>query len=516
LLPACGAGSRTRERERAGISMSDTLIIADVDAAGPQTVDGAYSLPLLAFVSDITHYVAGRDERTARRLVCAAFSGVDGVDARALCVAAGERGRVANAIERERIPLGTASAHAARCFLSALDEAHRAFRAQGATACEHLATIAIGFDFAVQLDARERRTFEALGAAAAAADAARAPGVAWESTTFLAAIDALARSAASVTSPAPPAPAVTQPLVAHEAETQRVVRRRRGHFSASSLGTYAECERRWYYRYVCAAVEDRGSSASFYGTAFHWALERFHEEYPRADLATPDMLARKLDSYIATAFERFRSGFETTVEYELQRRRAKRTGRRYLAWFLERSRAQPFSVIGTEATVELELDGHTFIGYIDRLDRDDATGAVTVIDYKTGNIAESAEQYREKVASFRDFQLPFYYWARSAVGDRVTRLSLVPLKDASRDVRPVELEVVPVASPRSYGDAPIGTIGIDELERARAKMSEIAAGLADGPIERFPATDDPDACGYCAYKIACRQRPLRREDRFGR
>lgn len=496
--------------------MSDTLIIADVDAAGPQTVDGAYSLPLLAFVSDITHYVAGRDERTARRLVCAAFSGVDGVDARALCVAAGERGRVANAIERERIPLGTASAHAARCFLSALDEAHRAFRAQGATACEHLATIAIGFDFAVQLDARERRTFEALGAAAAAADAARAPGVAWESTTFLAAIDALARSAASVTSPAPPAPAVTQPLVAHEAETPRVVRRRRGHFSASSLGTYAECERRWYYRYVCAAVEDRGSSASFYGTAFHWALERFHEEYPRADLATPDMLARKLDSYIATAFERFRSGFETTVEYELQRRRARRTVRPYARWLVERARRAPFAVVGIETKVELALGDYAFVGYIDRLDRDDATHGVTVVDYKTGSIAESSAEYREKVARFQDFQLPFYYWARTAAGDRVTRLSLVPLKDAALDVEPVELEVVPVAPPPGYGDAKVGTIGIDELERARRKMIEIAATLQDGVIDRFPATDDPDACRYCAYEAACRERPPARERRFGR
>ncbi|GAC1299469.1 MAG: hypothetical protein NVSMB19_03730 [Vulcanimicrobiaceae bacterium] len=493
--------------------MSDTLTIAGVDAAGPGSVDGGYSLPLLAFVRDLTHYVGDRDESTARRLLSSAFSGVPDVDARALCVAAGERGRVVEAIERERIPLGTASAHAARCFASGLDETRRAFRAQGATAREHLTTIALAFDFATRLDARERRTQDALGAAAAACDAARAPDVAWEVTAFAAAIDALARS----TGGAAPSPRDGTPALAtREPEPPRNVKRRRGHFSASSLGTFAECERRWYYRYVCAAVEDRGSSASFYGTAFHWALERFHEEYPRADLAPAEMLARKLESYIATAFERFRSGFDTTVEYELQHRRAKRTGRRYLAWFLDRWRAQPFTVIGTEATVELELDGFTFIGYIDRLDRDDATGAVTVIDYKTGNIAESAEEYREKVASFRDFQLPFYYWARTALGDRVVRLSLVPLKDAGRDVRPVELEVVPVAAPRSYGDAPVGTIGILELERARAKMIAIAADLADGPIERFPVTDDPDACTYCAYRVACRNRPLPREDRFGR
>ena len=499
-------------RERDEISMFDTLTIAGIDAAGTSFVEDSLSRPLLAFVRDVTRYVAERDERAARRMLGASFSGVPQVDARALCVAAGERGRVVEAIERERIPLGTATAHAARRFASALDDAQRAYRAQGATTREHLATLALGFDFTSVLDDREKRTFDALAAAAAGLDAARAPGVAWESIAFVAEIERIAREITT----SPPLDVVCETLARREPEPPRVVKRRRGHFSASSLGAFAECERRWYYRYVCAAVEDRGSSASFYGSAFHWALERFHEEFPRADAASVDVLTRKLETYIATAFERYRSGFDTTVEYELQRRRAKRTGKRYLAWFVERSRRAPFTVIGIEASVQLDLDGYTFIGYIDRLDRDDATGNVTVIDYKTGNIAESAEEYREKVARFRDFQLPFYYWAQTALGERVTRLSLVPLKDALRDVRAVELEVVPVASPRSYGDSPVGTVGIDELERARTKMIEIAAALADGPIEAFPATDDPDACGYCAYKIACRERPLPREDRFGR
>ena len=294
------------------------------------------------------------------------------------------------------------------------------------------------------------------------------------------------------------------------------MKRRRGHFSASALGTFAECKRRWYYRYVCAAVEDRGSSASFYGSAFHWALERFHQEFPRADAAPLELLERKLDAFLGASFERFRSGFATNVEYELQRRRAKRTGRRYLRWFVERARAHPFTVIGTETSVELELGGYGFVGYIDRLDRDDVTAAVTVVDYKTGTIAGSAAEYRSKVARFLDFQLPFYYWAQTAAGERVTRLALVPLKDATRDVRPVELEVVPIAAPRSYSDSPTGTIGIDELERARAKMIELATTLADRPLERFAVTDDPAACEYCSYKLACRNRPLVCEDRFGR
>ena len=66
-----------------------------------------------------------------------------------------------------------------------------------------------------------------------------------------------------------------------ERETPSGVRARSQHFSASALNAYAECERKWYYRYVCASVEDKGSSAATYGTAFHLALEDFHAVYPR-------------------------------------------------------------------------------------------------------------------------------------------------------------------------------------------------------------------------------------------
>jgi len=174
-------------------------------------------------------------------------------------------------------------------------------------------------------------------------------------------------------------------------------------------------------------------------------------------------------------------------------------------------------VVGTEASVETVLGGYAFVGYIDRLDRDDKTGAITVIDYKTGNIVESASEFRAKVANFLDFQLPFYYWARSAEGERVTRLALVPLKDSILEVRPIELEVVPIAAPRGgYDPATTGTIGVDELERARARMVEIARTLSDEPLEHFPPAQDPESCRYCVYLNACRERPLQREDRFGR
>ncbi len=176
-------------------------------------------------------------------------------------------------------------------------------------------------------------------------------------------------------------------------------------------------------------------------------------------------------------------------------------------------------MIGCEVVTELELDGHAFVGYIDRLDRDDRTGSVTVIDYKTGSIALSAAEYRDEVAAFREFQLPFYYWARTAAGERVTKLALIPLKDALLDVAPIELDIVPgnaAAVTGRRGQNTIGTISIAELERARAKMIAYAGVLSSSTIRAYPATDDPDACRYCAYRDGCRDRPLAVEERFGR
>ena len=295
------------------------------------------------------------------------------------------------------------------------------------------------------------------------------------------------------------------------------VRAHQRHFSASALNAYVECARKWFYRYVCAAVEDAGSSASVYGTAFHAALEDFHGEFAQPRPEQEREMRLKLEGYVNWAFERYRDDFDTAVEVELQKRRAQRTAQRYVDWLIAEGKRAPFTVIGRETAVNLDLDGFAFVGYIDRLDRDDATGAVAIFDYKTGAIATSAQEYREKVRSFRDFQLPFYYWARTAEGDRVSRLALIPLKDALLDVRPVALEVVPTAPPDDRRrETATGVIPIGELERARTRMVEICRELTSGELRQFPVTTDAGACTYCAYATACADRPHAERERFGR
>lgn len=279
-----------------------------------------------------------------------------------------------------------------------------------------------------------------------------------------------------------------------EREAPGAVRARYPHFSASALNAYAECQRKWFYRYVCAAVEDPGSAASAYGTAFHLALERFHEHHQRPHLSSMQAMQEDLEREIEGAFAESHDGFPTKVEFEIQLRRARRTAQRYLTWLVAEAQRSPFTVIGRELSAELDLEGFAFIGFIDRLDRDDGTGNVSVVDYKTGTIATSAAEYRDLVRDYEDFQLPFYYWARRNAGDRVTRLVLLPLKDALLDVRPVSVEV---------GES----ITIAELERARRRMIEICTMLTSDEPRSFEVATDPDACTFCAYVFACARRP---------
>jgi RecB family exonuclease len=288
------------------------------------------------------------------------------------------------------------------------------------------------------------------------------------------------------------------------------------HFSASSLNAFVECRRKWFYRYICSSIEDKSSLASLYGTSFHTALEWFHEEFGHPTQAEETRMRARIPGYVERAFEQYRPEFGTPVEFTLHLRRAQRTAQRYVTWLIERSKRTPFTVVGRELAAELQVEGFDFIGYIDRVDRFD-TGNVCVLDYKTGSIAGSAAEYRDKVRSFREFQLPFYYWAREAAGDRVTSLALIPLKDALLDVRPIELEIVALARDdvRRNGDA-YGTLAILDLERARAKMAELCREITSNTIAHYGVTTDPSVCRYCAYALACNDRPAPEENRFGR
>jgi RecB family exonuclease len=424
-----------------------------------------------AFQTDAMRWCRSGSEDALARVIRSPFSGVPHDVAAAYATLAGRVGSLLDAIERERLALPAPDRDAVLAF------AERARKVWAASREVLVDDEALGRVISASLSLP--RSFDSTSSARDDEGISLAPPV--------------------------------------ERESPAGVRARSQHFSASALNAYAECERKWYYRYVCAAVEDRGSSAATYGTAFHLALEDFHAVYARPSAGDEREMRRRIVDDVKWAFERNRDGFDTPIEFQLQLRRAQRTAQRYVDWLLAAERRAPFEVIGREVAANIQLGGHAFVGFIDRLDRDERSGGVAVVDYKTGNIAASAAEYREKVRTFRDFQLPFYYWARTEAGDRVSRLALLPLKDALLDVRPIELEVVIGRDDtKTRRDAATGTISVADLERARTRMIEVCDRLTSGEMERFAVATDPDACTYCAYAFACAGKPAAPEQKFGR
>lgn len=483
-------------------------VAARLAEAGLELPDGAPGAPApvpataLRTLRDGLAWAATRDDAAARRLLAATNLAPD--EAAALLTAAAPKNNLLVIIKSGNVVLYADARSAALAFTASLDRIADAYRAQGMTAHELTVTIALEFGL---------ENIAAVFAVAAALDRASALlGGVWEIEELRLALEREVCAA-----PSDAAPQAEQPRPV-SAEPARALPGRRRHSSASSLNLYADCARKWYFRYLCAAVEDKGSSASAYGTAFHAALETFHQTYPKIESSARAELARRLEGTINAAFERYRTGFASEVEYRLSRRRAQRTARKYLAWLLARAAKEPFEVVGCEVEANVSLDGVEFVGYIDRVDRDLRSGRVTVYDYKTGAIAASAAEYRGKINGSREFQLPYYYWAQTEAGHTVRSLALVPLRDPHLDVEPIELEVVPVAEPpsRHERDATHGVISIGELERARTAMVALSRDLASGTIERFAATDDPAACRYCVYAPSCREKPADDDRRFGR
>ena len=261
--------------------------------------------------------------------------------------------------------------------------------------------------------------------------------------------------------------------------------------------------RKWFYKYACAAVEDRGSAASAYGSAFHLALEDFHGEFPRPQSIASVQMRRRIRECVTWAFERNRDGFETPVEFELQVRRAQRTAQRLHRLAAGSGEGSALRSARTRGCRGVRPGGPA----VRRLYRSARPRRAfrrhrrrRLQDRKHRD--ERRPSIARRFAGFAIFSFLSTTGRARLAGDRVTRLVLIPLKDALLDVRPIVLHVGK-------------NIAVDELERSRSRMIELSDELASGEIRHFETAEDPAACTYCAYATACRNKPPAEARRFG-
>lgn len=291
-------------------------------------------------------------------------------------------------------------------------------------------------------------------------------------------------------------------------------------FSASRLNMFVKCPRRFFYEYLCDAVDERTTSNAVYGKVFHTALEALHREVRNPSAWQRGEVLDKLCLQLDAAFGVARREFESELEYAVLRLRARQVARHYVRWLFEEAADAPLEISEVEERHDVLLGDHRFVGYIDRVDRPAGGGPVTILDYKTGRIEEDPEEYLRQVRSGDEAQLALYYAMRRARGDQVARIALVSIRDARDRTWVLALDVADEAgnsvSPRRDRAGVVrATCSLVDLEASLAALTRRCDEITNEGFDHFTVGDDPP-CSYCAYAASCRERPDDEERIFAR
>jgi RecB family exonuclease len=194
--------------------------------------------------------------------------------------------------------------------------------------------------------------------------------------------------------------------------------------SVTALKDYLASPYRFYLKHVLGleTVHDGADelTAMAFGNLAHEALKRFGRSELRSS-TDPDaihaFLAHALDEIATETY-----GADRIMAVDIQLKQAEVRLRAFAAWQAEWAR-QGWRIERTEVTheggVEFDLrDGRTIRlrGRIDRIDRQDATRAWTIFDYKTGETSESPEKSHCPGGIWQDLQLPLYRHLAAPLG----------------------------------------------------------------------------------------------------
>jgi DNA helicase-2/ATP-dependent DNA helicase PcrA len=244
--------------------------------------------------------------------------------------------------------------------------------------------------------------------------------------------------------------------------------------SASQLGTYEDCARRWFYDNHLR-LSDRSSVWAGFGTLVHDVLEEFLR--PRsAHPFTLDYLLELGD----------RMWRDDVATWAPQREQARRELDQVLGkwWEIEGADFDRSQVVAVEHAFEVPVGKHTVRGRIDRIDRDPSGTGIAVVDYKTSTRAISDAE------AVDDLQLAVYHLA------------------ASRDAElaatgpPVRLELLYLRSGKHREQE----ITAGHEERTEARIGAAADAILSEAIDPNPAAE----CRYCDYHRLC---PLQKAGR---
>ncbi|MBV8171268.1 MAG: PD-(D/E)XK nuclease family protein [Candidatus Eremiobacteraeota bacterium] len=291
-------------------------------------------------------------------------------------------------------------------------------------------------------------------------------------------------------------------------------------FSASRLNGFVKCPRRWFFEYLCDALADEGSAATTYGKVFHEALEALHRVVRRPAEFSGNAILERLHADLDAAFERNRALFDSKLEFEVSRLRARAVAAHYARWLRAEANDHPTVIESVESQQRWTLGGHEFVGVIDRIDKPAGGGPIIIYDYKTGRVEEDPHAYLAALRRGDEAQLALYYTVRTMRGDDVGRLALVSLRDPRDSVWILALDMTDAqGAPVVKRDERSGVVRTActpaDIERGIHALIERANAIVAGDFDHFAPGNDPP-CRNCDYALACRERPAEEERVFAR
>jgi len=232
-------------------------------------------------------------------------------------------------------------------------------------------------------------------------------------------------------------------------------------WSATSLKTYLQCKRKYYFNYI-SNIKDHNISikpeAYEIGNIIHNCLEEavLKGEITNQFISNYFSTFQKNNPYLILELELWKKRLEKLVSYEQMRRE------------------NGIKIFEVEKKFNLTHKGINIKGAIDRIDKY-PDNTYEIIDYKTSASLkiDTAKNYEEST----DFQLEFYYLSqRDKMIKDVCYYSLSDLKMKNEEVLEEKLALL-------------------DLHFLALKTEKV----------NFTCTDDLKQCTFCAYKIICQR-----------
>ena len=305
---------------------------------------------------------------------------------------------------------------------------------------------------------------------------------------------------------------------------QHLRERLSGGISPTAISNYLRCQLRFFYRYVCN-LEDAVDNDEelidnrLFGNIFHKAAQNLYQRFGRQEITAFDLdkllkdvvdIERAVDDAIKTEFFHFDDPTRPMPPLDGLQLINREVIIKYVRQLIEIDRRlTPFTILGLEQYVSMDLSKLRIGGIIDRLDSitDSQTGDqhIRVVDYKTGS--RRLKTLPDVAAIFDPANIPDHsdYYLQAFLYSIIVKDKSLKSKEVSPALLFIQHAGTDDYDPTlCLGREPvrdIATVADEYMQLLNQTISEIFnEDLALSP------TDDLDRCHACPFAPICGRR----------